>query len=115
MTDVGTGTMIGIGTGIGTGIVTGIVRGTATEIGPGKETVETAIERKETTELRPEKTAETRDTKAIRLAIEVLKRTLVNMQRTIKKPVYILFLTRPLFDIQKVCFRRLSRENTLIV
>lgn len=67
--------MTGIGTGIGieTGTGTATAKGTMTEIGPEKEIVGTAIGRKETTEPRPEKTAETRDTKAIPLATEVLK------------------------------------------
>lgn len=110
MTGVETGTMIGIGTGIGIETVNGTANGTVTEIGPGKETAGTAIGTKETTEPRPEKTAETRDTKAIPLAIEVLKRTLVNKERTKNKPVYILFLTRAPLYMQNV-----SRSRDFIV
>lgn len=94
MTGVETGTMTGIGTGIGIETVTGTAKGTATEKGPEKETVGTAIGKTGTTEARPEKTAETRDTKAIPLVIKVLKWTLVDIQRTINNPVYILCLTR---------------------
>lgn len=103
----------GIGIGIGTEIVTETAKGTATEKGPGKETVGTAIERKGTTERRPEKTAETQDTKAIPHVIEVLKRTLVNIQRTINKPVYILLLTR--FTYKMYVVSRFHCENTVIV
>lgn len=83
-TDVETGTTTGREIGIGTGIVIGTATGIATETDHEKGTVGIAIETKETIEPRPEKTAETQDTKAIRLAIEVLNRTLVT---TNYKPV----------------------------
>lgn len=109
MTAVETGTMTGIGTGIGIETGTETAKGTATEKGPEKETVGTAIGRTGTTEPRQEKTAGTRDTKAIPLVIKVLKRTLVNIQRTINNPVYILCHTR------YTSFSGFHCENTLVV
>lgn len=109
-----TGRGIGIGTGIAIGTVRGTARGTAIEIGPEKETVGTAIGMKETTEPRPEKTAETRDTKAIPLAIEVLKRTLVttNCNQT---SVYFISYTSPALHTKCMSFSGFHCENTLAV